>query len=155
MDEAQQLCDRVAIVDQGKVIALGTPGELIRSLGAEHLIEIEAEMLASRLAPDDLRALPGVQACEFTEPSALLTVTSVHTALPAVLQLLAERGVALRGHATRQATLEDVFVHLTGRHLREDSAAGGSASFVPSRSSRSASSGAIRKRSSGRTASRS
>jgi ABC-2 type transport system ATP-binding protein len=123
MDEAQQLCDRVAIVDQGKVIALGTPGDLIRSLGAEHLIEIEAEMLASRLAPDDLRALPGVQACEFTEPSALLTVTSVHTALPAVLQLLAERGVALRGLATRHATLEDVFVHLTGRHLREDSAA--------------------------------
>jgi ABC-2 type transport system ATP-binding protein len=120
MDEAQQLCDRVAIVDHGKVIALGTPAELIRSLGAEHFVEVEAADLADRVSAAELRALPGVQACELNGSRAELTVASVHTALPAVLQLLAARGSALLGLATRHATLEDVFVHLTGRHLRED-----------------------------------
>src|ERR1044071_2656705 len=61
MDEAQRLCDRVAVVDKGKVIALGTPRELIRSLGAEHVVEFG--MSSADLAPPEatLRALPGVQ----------------------------------------------------------------------------------------------
>ena len=120
MDEAQQLCDRVAVVDHGKVIALGTPAELIRSLGAEHFVEFEADALEPRLTATDFRALAGVQACEIVGSRVVLTVASVHTVVPALLQLLASRGIALRGLATRHATLEDVFVHLTGRHLREE-----------------------------------
>ncbi|MBL9079126.1 MAG: ABC transporter ATP-binding protein [Planctomycetes bacterium] len=124
MDEAQQLCDRVAIVDHGKVIALGTPVELIRSLGAEHCIDVDVEpgALGARVTAADLQALPGVQQCECDGARASLTVASVHRALPAMLELLAARGVPLRGLATRHATLEDVFVRLTGRHLRDEGA---------------------------------
>ncbi len=121
MDEAQQLCDRIAIVDHGKVIALGTPAELITSLGAEHFVEIEVDAFDGRLTAADLARLPDVQKCEIVESRAVLTVRSVHTVVPVLLATLAERSVELRGLATRHATLEDVFVHLTGRQLREDS----------------------------------
>ena len=119
MDEAQQLCDRIAIVDRGKVIALGTPAELIRSLGAEHFVEADGAF-GARLTTNDLAALPDVVAHELAPGRVVLTVSSVHTALPALLALAARAGVALEGLATRHATLEDVFVKLTGRHLRED-----------------------------------
>ncbi len=122
MDEAHQLCDRIGVVDRGKVIALGSPDELIRSLGAAHFVSFAAEALAERLAEADLRALPGVQAATIAAGRAELTVDSVHAAVPPLLQLLAARGIDLRDLSTRSATLEDVFVHLTGRHLREDAA---------------------------------
>jgi ABC-2 type transport system ATP-binding protein len=64
MDEAQQLCDRIGIVDHGRRIALGTPQELIRTLGAEHFLELEAAGLWEQLGSEALRALPGVQAVE-------------------------------------------------------------------------------------------
>jgi ABC-2 type transport system ATP-binding protein len=120
MEEAAQLCDRVGVVDHGKLIALGTPAELIRSLGAEHVVEIDAAGIAGRLSPDELRALPSVQRCDLQGDRLVLTVGSLHGALPALLALLTARGVAMDGLATRHATLEDVFVHLTGRQLRED-----------------------------------
>jgi ABC-2 type transport system ATP-binding protein len=122
MDEAQQLCDRVAVVDRGKVIALGSPAELIRSLGGEHLVELETADVAGRIAAPDLASLPDVVGCELGERRIALTVRSVHTALPALLALVQQRGVEIAGLATRHATLEDVFVRLTGRHLREDGA---------------------------------
>ncbi len=118
MDEAQQLCDRVAIVDRGKVIALGTPAQLIRSLGAEHFVEADGAF-DGRLPGADLATLPDVVAHELSPARVVLTVRSVHTALPALLALAHARGIALAGLATRHATLEDVFVRLTGRHLRE------------------------------------
>jgi ABC-2 type transport system ATP-binding protein len=120
MDEAHQLCDRIAIIDHGKVIAQGTPAELIRSLGAEHFLEVDVDTFADRVRPADLSALPGARACEMTQARAVLTVDSVHMVLPALQHLLSSRQVAIVGLATRDATLEDVFVHLTGRHLRED-----------------------------------
>ena len=120
MDEAQQLCDRIGIVDRGVLIALGTPAELIRSLGAEHFVTAEVDDPAARIDEVALHALPDVVAAAVTGSQRELTVRSVHTALPALLQLLHRHGVPLRGLATRSATLEDVFVHLTGRQLRED-----------------------------------
>jgi ABC-2 type transport system ATP-binding protein len=120
MDEAQQLCDRIAIVDRGQVIALGSPAELIRSLGAEHFLEVEFEAAEAMPAAAELAALPDVQAEERRGARLSLTVRSVHTALPALLALLQRRGLSIAGLATRHATLEDVFVHLTGRQLRED-----------------------------------
>jgi len=120
MDEAEQLCDRVSIVDAGKVIALGTPAELIHSLGAEHFVEVDVDGFAGKVTEVELRALPTVQKCEFADRRAVLTVGSVHTAVIAMERLLSARGVALEGLATRHATLEDVFVHLTGRHLRDE-----------------------------------
>jgi ABC-2 type transport system ATP-binding protein len=120
MDEAQQLCDRVAIVDQGQVIAIGSPAELIRSLSAEHFVIVDA---ARAPVDEDILAVPDVAAVERQEDGGsvrlLLTVKSVHRALPSLLQLYSAREIAIDGLSTRHATLEDVFVHLTGRHLRE------------------------------------
>jgi ABC-2 type transport system ATP-binding protein len=119
MEEAEQLCDRTAIIDRGRVIALGTPAELIRSIGAEHFVSVE--LVDGVEPPDDeaLRALPDVVAAERRGPGLGLTVRSVHTSLPALLALLADRQLPIAGLATRHATLEDVFVGLTGRHLSE------------------------------------
>ena len=76
-------------------------------------------------APDDASflAIPDVSAVERREARIECTVGSVHTALPAVLDMLERRSVEIDGLSTRHATLEDVFVHLTGRQLREGGAA--------------------------------
>ena len=118
MDEAQILCDRVAIVDHGKVIALGTPAELIASLGAEHVVEF-ALADGSLPAVDVLTRLPGVRRASVNEGQCTLIVSVLHEALPALLSLVGtERPFSLL--TTHSATLEDVFVSLTGRQLRDD-----------------------------------
>ncbi|MCA8977613.1 MAG: ABC transporter ATP-binding protein, partial [Planctomycetes bacterium] len=83
-------------------------------------VEVDVDRFGDAVTAADLEALPAVQECVFAPTRAVLTVNSVHTAVVAMERLLAERGVALVGLATRHATLEDVFVNLTGRHLRED-----------------------------------
>lgn len=119
MDEAYQLCDRVGVVDRGRLIALGTPDELIRSLGAAQFVAFDVDRLDGVVSRAELAALPGVAQCTMAATSAELTVASVHTTVPALLELLASRHIELLDLSTRRATLEDVFVHLTGRHLRE------------------------------------
>ena len=120
MEEAERLCDRVAIMDHGKVIALGTPTELIASLGAEHVVEFALANGAGHAPPpEELAALPGVQAVRPAPDRTALTVTAVHRAVPALLALLERRGAELSMLATHHATLEDVFVSLTGRQLRD------------------------------------
>ncbi len=118
MDEAERLCDRVAVVDRGKVIALGTPSELIRGLGAEHVVEFAVEEGAVAVA--DLSALPGVLSVNESADATRLTVTRVHEAVPSLLSLLRERQRVLSRLATHHATLEDVFLSLTGRSLRDE-----------------------------------
>jgi ABC-2 type transport system ATP-binding protein len=120
MEEAERLCDRVAIMDHGKVIALGTPRTLIASLGAEHVVEFALVDGAGRLpAAAELAALPGVRAVRPGSDRVALTVAEVHRAVPALLALLERRGAELSLLATHHATLEDVFVALTGRQLRD------------------------------------
>jgi ABC-2 type transport system ATP-binding protein len=119
MDEAERLCDRVAVVDQGKVIALGTPSELISRIGGDHLVEFALREETS-LPEERLKALPAVVAARGDESGYCLTVTAPHVALPALLQLLQAEGGTLARLTTRHASLEDVFVTLTGRHLRDD-----------------------------------
>lgn len=121
MDEAQTLCDRVAIVDQGRVIALGSPDQLINSLGAAHVITFGTET-----APDDpervggeLAQLPGVHSAKREAEHWLLTSSDLHVALPAVLNFAETSGATLTSLTTHTATLEDVFVFYTGRHLRD------------------------------------
>ena len=120
MEEAARLCDRVAIVDHGRLIALGSPRELVASLGAEHVLELETEPGAE--VPDEaaLAALPTVAKVARTGAGWRLTVREVHRALPALLAELAARGTEPTHLATHHATLEDVFVTLTGRSLRDE-----------------------------------
>jgi ABC-2 type transport system ATP-binding protein len=119
MDEAERLCDRVAIVDHGKVIALGTPAELIHQLGGENIVDFQVESGSQILDENELGKLSSVRSARRTSEAFSLAVEQPHVALPALLALLTSRGVALASLTTRHATLEDVFVSLTGRHLRE------------------------------------
>ena len=120
MEEAARLCDRVAVVDYGKVIALGTPRELIASLGAEHVIEFAVGEQPDAAGLDGLlRALPSVEGVAHDGEHWRLTVREVHRAVPALLAALAERGAEPMHLATHHATLEDVFMNLTGRRLRD------------------------------------
>ncbi len=118
MEEAQQLCDRVGVVDHGKMIALGSPRQLIASLGAEHVVDF-ALVNGAALADPELTALPGVTAVHREDGHTRLTVQRVHETLPALMTLLAGRGAQLAELATHHATLEDVFMSLTGRTLRD------------------------------------
>jgi ABC-2 type transport system ATP-binding protein len=110
LDEAEVLCDRVAIVDRGRLLQLGAPAELIRGLDSPVRISIESGLLtapeAKALAAD----------AEVTDDGVSLTIA---TRSPSeVLAALADRD-ALRGLQVRGATLEDVFLELTGREYRE------------------------------------
>ncbi|MEP6491961.1 MAG: ATP-binding cassette domain-containing protein [bacterium] len=120
MDEAEMLCDRVAIVDHGKVIALGTPEHLIRSLGAEHVIDFALLGESASLDEPTLRGLDGVLSARPLAGGYELQVGALHRAVPALLSLLSQRGLELSRLATHSATLEDVFVSLTGRQLRDE-----------------------------------
>jgi ABC-2 type transport system ATP-binding protein len=120
MEEAARLCDRVAVVDYGKVIALGTPRELIASLGAEHVVEFAVGEQPDAAGLESLlRALPSVEGLAHDGVRWRLTVREVHRAVPALLAVLAERGAEPMHLATHHATLEDVFMNLTGRRLRD------------------------------------
>ena len=121
MEEAERLCDRVAVVDNGKVIALGTPRELIADLGGEHVIEFTLDE-ENGLAPAALADLPAVRSTRKNGEHFCLSVTEPHIALPALLERLRQSGHHLAALSTRHASLEDVFVTLTGRHLREGEA---------------------------------
>jgi ABC-2 type transport system ATP-binding protein len=122
MDEAERLCDRVAVVDHGRVIALGSPAELVAKIGGEHFIEFA---LNDGMTVDEgtLQGLPGVVSVRRQEDAYALAVTAPHVAIPALLDYLQREGCDLARLTTRHASLEDVFVTLTGRHLREEEAA--------------------------------
>lgn len=119
MEEAAQLCDRVAIMDRGRVIALGSPPELVASLDADHVIEFAVDGAAAP-EPEAWWSIPGVRAVRVESGRVALTVREVHRAVPALLGELSRRGAELAQLVVHHATLEDVFVSLTGRHLRDE-----------------------------------
>ena len=136
MDEAERLCDRVAIIDQGRVIALGAPTELIARIGGEHVVEFAVSDNGSpALDPASLADLSTVTATRSEADGFALTVGEPHRAIPALLDRLAEENRPLVRLTTRQVSLEDVFVSLTGRHLR-DNEPEGEAESKPSRRGR-------------------
>ncbi|MBE3100029.1 MAG: ABC transporter ATP-binding protein [Planctomycetes bacterium] len=119
MEEAEALCDRVGIMDHGRLIAHGTPRELVARLGADHVIEFA---FARGEAPtaQRLRELPGVREVRSENGTIALVASHSHVTIPALLAALGEQASDLSHLATHQATLEDLFVALTGRHLRDD-----------------------------------
>jgi ABC-2 type transport system ATP-binding protein len=116
MEEAARLCDRLVVLDHGRSIAEGTPAGLVASLGAEEIIELR---VAGGALPRGLESLPGVRLAEARDGAHVLAVRKVPETLPALLAALESQGLALADLRTHQATLEDVFVHLTGRSLRD------------------------------------
>jgi len=120
MDEAERLCDRVAIMDHGKVIALGTPRELIASVCADHMVEFSAGQEARPVDLAAISVLEGVRDVHRENGSVRMQVTELHRAVPALLAELARQSMPLTELRTHSATLEDVFVILTGRHLRDE-----------------------------------
>src|ERR1700728_2572580 len=119
MDEAERLCDRVAIMDHCKIIALGTPHELIASIGGEHIVEFA---LSNGNVPDtaQLLAIPGIQSHRVDAGLHQLSVSELHLAVPRIFAALTSQGLHLSEFRTHSATLEDVFVNLTGRNLRDE-----------------------------------
>jgi ABC-2 type transport system ATP-binding protein len=117
MDEAERLCDRVAVVDKGKIIALGTPSELIASLDGANVVEFASEPM---MPEEGLVALTAVHGCHRRGPNWSLHVDSLASAVPAILAHVEAAGAKLVNLSTHRATLEDVFVALTGRELRDE-----------------------------------
>ena len=119
MEEAERLCDRVAIVDHGKVIAQGPPQRLIASLGAEHVVDFAVSGGAA-LEERVLLGLPGVTGVHGDNGNTRLTVSRPHEAMPALMLLVRDQGAVLTELTTHRATLEDVFISLTGRQMRDE-----------------------------------
>jgi ABC-2 type transport system ATP-binding protein len=124
MDEAERLCDRLAIVDHGQIIAEGSPTSLIERLGGHHVVEFA---VGHRTAGNSdgagleiWQALPSVESVREDDGMIALSVKEPHLAIPALLDAIGKQGSKLEHLTTRQASLEDVFVRLTGRHLREE-----------------------------------
>jgi len=118
-DEAERLCDELAIMDHGKVIARGTPGALVASIGADHLVELSSAG-ASDVDLAAVRRVAGVKDARAENGSIRIQATELHLSVPALLEELRRQGIPLTELSTHSATLEDVFVSLTGRHLRDE-----------------------------------
>jgi ABC-2 type transport system ATP-binding protein len=119
MDEAERLCDRVAIMDHGRVIALDTPKQLIASVGGDHIVEF-AVAGGAKLNAALLTAIAGVQSHRVDAGLHQLSVTDLHTTVPRIFEAINAMGLDLTEFRTHSATLEDVFVSLTGRYLRDE-----------------------------------
>ena len=119
MDEAERLCDRLAIVDHGQIIAEGSPADLIERLGGHHVVEFSVSH-SNGSAAAAWRALPSVESVREDDGLVALNVKQPHLTIPALLEAIQKQGGQLQHLTTRQASLEDVFVNLTGRHLREE-----------------------------------
>jgi ABC-2 type transport system ATP-binding protein len=117
MEEAERLCDRVAVVDHGRIIAQGTPAELIAGLKAPHIIEFSTE---PRVEDDFLATIPGIGERRQRDGRWLLAAASLAQAVPALLSALDGAGAKLLSLSTHRSTLEDVFIALTGRELRDE-----------------------------------
>ena len=123
MEEAERLCDRVAIMDHGRIIAEGTTQELIASLGAEHVVEFAIaghETNSTSMDVASILAIPGVQSHRVDAGLHQLSVRELHAAVPRVFAALTGQGLHLSEFRTHSASLDDVFVSLTGRNLRDE-----------------------------------
>jgi ABC-2 type transport system ATP-binding protein len=119
MDEAERLCDRLAIVDHGQIIAEGSPADLIERLGGHHVVEFSVNGASDGAALEAWKGLPSVESVREDDGLVALNVKQPHLTIPALLEAIDQQGTRLQHLTTRQASLEDVFVRLTGRHLRE------------------------------------
>jgi ABC-2 type transport system ATP-binding protein len=111
-------------VDHGQIIAEGSPPDLIERLGGHHVVEFavgaKTNGNSDGAALEAWRALPSVESVREDNGMVALSVKEPHLTIPALLDAVGKQGSVLQHLTTRQASLEDVFVRLTGRHLREE-----------------------------------
>ncbi len=126
MDEAERLCDRVAIFDRGRILAIDSPRKLIAGLGAEHVVDFTVHGPGSEQLDGSFGTeLDEVISGRMEADHHCLSVREPHRAIPELLSLISNRGFQLTSLSTRQASLEDVFVHYAGRSLNDDETTGG------------------------------
>jgi ABC-2 type transport system ATP-binding protein len=123
MEEADALCDRLAIIDHGKIVAGGTPDELKRQVAGD-VVTLGVNG-AQEKALEILRAQPFVREASEKEGSLRLYVDRGETAMPAILRLLDSHGIGLATMSLARPSLDDVFLIQTGRSLREAPTEGG------------------------------
>lgn len=116
MEEAERLCDRVAVMDHGRIIALDSPGALVRASFEEDAIEFVSN---DGLTANDLSGLAAVTSATSQGSAHSIFSSDIPRTMGSLLDLAAERGAPLEGMRVRHATLEDVFLKLTGRTLRD------------------------------------
>jgi ABC-2 type transport system ATP-binding protein len=120
MEEADRLCDRVAIIDRGTIIALGTTEYLKASIGGD---------VVTIASPDpdaiaDLLTEPWVSGIERHDGSVLIRLQDADRHIPGIVTDLVRNGIGITSLSVRKPTLEDVFLHYTGRTIREEEASG-------------------------------
>ncbi len=116
MEEAEVLCDRLAIMDHGRILEMGTVDELISKRFKQRAVHFDS---VAALSEADLHALPGVSSVKHDADETLLYTSDVATTIGALLSLTEARNVDPQNLGVRRATLEDVFLDLTGRALRD------------------------------------
>lgn len=118
MEEAEELSHRIGIIDHGKIIALGTLGELTQRVGEKDTILLKVGEFGAPLEPA-LRGVEGVDQVIMAEGEIKVVAARGRKSLPQVIQTLTEHGIALQSVEIREPNLEAVFLHLTGRALRD------------------------------------
>ncbi|MFQ5417613.1 MAG: ABC transporter ATP-binding protein [Myxococcota bacterium] len=119
MEEAEQLCDRVGVMDQGKLVALDTPKGLVRSLDGGYVVRVEASEFGDAVESDVREHVPGIRRLHRSDGRLSLTVDAPHEAVPALIALLEKHQVRMSDLHTHHTSLDDVFIHLTGRSFEE------------------------------------
>jgi ABC-2 type transport system ATP-binding protein len=119
MHEADQLADRVAIIDHGRLLALDTPERLKRSMDADHVLAVTADVGPDELATLLRERIPGVRDVHLRDDSVVLTVNGEQAVFPAVVAAAVGAGIGLRDVRVEEPSLETVFIRLTGKELRD------------------------------------
>src|SRR6185503_5684768 len=117
MEEAERLCDRVAIMDQGRILALDTPKRLVATLGGG-VIEVGLRDLVDGIV-QRLEAVPSITSVQLTDHTVSLRAVGASAALAPVINVLNESGAVINSLSILEPNLETVFLHLTGKHLRD------------------------------------
>ncbi|MCY1083398.1 ABC transporter ATP-binding protein [Archangium lansingense] len=117
LEEARALCDRVVILDRGRIVAQGTPAKLLASLGGGQVIELVASPVPT---PEVFADLPALRSLRLHSAGLTLHVAELQPALSGLLERVRARGLTLRSLSTREVTLDDVFLACTGHGLGED-----------------------------------
>jgi ABC-2 type transport system ATP-binding protein len=118
MEEAQRLCDRIGVLDEGRLVAEGTTGELVALIGGRDRVRLTADGNLAAVA-QSLGTVEGVEHVTSTDGTIELTVRNARHALPHVFAAAAASGAALTGVDVAEPDLEAVFLHLTGKALRD------------------------------------